>query len=387
MTGLFNDSYPPIVDGVALTVQNYAYWLHKKNRPVCVVTVKSPDVRSDDDAAFPVYRYTSVPLLIRKPFRIGLPMVDFSYRRTIDAIPFTLIHAHCPFAAGYEALRIARKRRIPLVATFHSKYRDDFERAVHSKQIAQWMVKQVIAFYEQADEVWIPQPAVEATIRAYGYKGRVTVVGNGTDLSAAGADADRIKQQAREALQIPRDRPVLLFIGQHIWEKNPRLILDALALMKETPFQLFFIGAGYAAREMQELTDKIGLSDKVAFLGMILDRELLKRYYAAADLFLFPSLYDNAPLVVREAAAMHTPSLLLKDSTAAEIITDGYNGFLSAHTREAFAGRIRSLIAAPETLAQAGRNAANTIARSWESVADEVIDRYSQLIARYAATH
>ena len=118
---------------------------------------------------------------------------------------------------------------------------------------------------------------------------------------------------------------------------------------------------------------------------MILDRELLKRYYAAADLFLFPSLYDNAPLVVREAAAMHTPSLLLKDSTAAEIITDGYNGFLCAHTREAFAKRIRSLLDDPETRARVGRNAANTIARSWESVADEVIDRYSQLIARYAA--
>jgi glycosyltransferase involved in cell wall biosynthesis len=249
------------------------------------------------------------------------------------------------------------------------------------------MVKQIVAFYEKADEVWIPQPAVEETIRAYGYRGKVTIVCNGTDLSSVGADIDRLRQQAREALQIPCDIPVMLFIGQHIWEKNTRLIIDALSLLKEETFRMFFIGTGYAARELQELTNRYGLSDKVTFLGVILDREQLKRYYAAADLFLFPSLYDNAPLVVREAAAMHTPSLLLHDSTASEIVTDNYNGFLSAHSRDAFAGRIRDLLKSPEILTQAGLHASQTIARSWESVADEVIDRYSQLIARHAARY
>ncbi|MDR1680673.1 MAG: glycosyltransferase [Prevotellaceae bacterium] len=384
MIGLFNDSYPPIIDGVALTVQNYAHWLHVKRQPVCVVTVKTPEA-AGEETAFPIYRYTSAPLPMRKPFRFGLPVVDIPFRRTIDAVPFALVHAHCPFSSGHVALRIARRLRIPLVATFHSKYRDDFARAVHSRSIAQWMVKQVIHFYEQADEVWIPQPAVEATIRAYGYKGQVTVIGNGTDLSAAGADIDRLRQQAREALHIPGHLPALLFIGQHIWEKNTRLIVDALALLDDVPFRMFFIGTGYAARELQELTARYGLADKVSFLGVILDREQLKRYYAAADLFLFPSLYDNAPLVVREAAAMHTPALLLKDSTASEIIDDNHNGFLSAHSREAFAGRIRDLLKSPETLRQAGLHASGTIARSWESVADEVIDRYAHLIARYAA--
>lgn len=43
-----------------------------------------------------------------------------------------------------------------------------------------------------------------------------------------------------------------------------------------------------------------------------MEREILKRYYVAADLFLFPSLYDNAPLVIREAAALGTPSVLIR---------------------------------------------------------------------------
>lgn len=386
MIGLFNDSYPPIMDGVALTVQNYAHWLHTKRQPVCVVTVKMPEA-SGEAPAYPVYRYASAPLPMRKPFRFGMPALDIPFRQTIDAIPFALVHAHCPFSSGRVALRLSRRQQIPLVATFHSKYQDDFERAVYIRRVAQWMVKQVVAFYEKADEVWIPQSAVEATLRAYGYKGAVTVVNNGTDLSSAGADVELLKQQARAALHIPRDIPVLLFIGQHIWEKNTRLIIDSLSLLKERPFQMFFIGTGYAARELQELADRCGLSDKVTFLGVILDRERLKRYYAAADLFLFPSLYDNAPLVVREAAAMHTPALLLHDSTAGEIITDNYNGFLSAHSREAFAGRIRDLLQSPATLQQAGRQAAQTIARSWESVADEVIARYAQLIDRHVARY
>ena len=58
---------------------------------------------------------------------------------------------------------------------------------------------------------------------------------------------------------------------------------------------------------------------------------------SAADLFLFPSMYDNAPLVVREAAMMGTPSVILKGSTASEVIVDGVNGFLADQTPDSYA--------------------------------------------------
>jgi len=79
-------------------------------------------------------------------------------------------------------LSVAKKKKVPLVATFHSKYRDDFERSVHNKRIAKLMTNEVIRFFEKADEVWIPQAAVEETIREYGFKGKVVVVENGNDL-------------------------------------------------------------------------------------------------------------------------------------------------------------------------------------------------------------
>ena len=127
------------------------------------------------------------------------------------------------------------------------------------------------------------------------------------------------------------------------------------------------------------LIGQLGLSHRVTLLGNIYDRERLKRIYAAADLFLFPSLYDTCGLVVREAAAMHTPSILLRESTAATAITDGINGFLTHNDPVDFVQQITYLMNRPEEIARVGEKAAKTISRSWESVIEEVALRYRDL--------
>jgi len=377
--GIFNDSFPPIMDGVSLTTQNYAYWLHQKHQSVCVITPKSPDY--SDNEPYPVYRYASIPIIGRKPYRLGIPEIDFQFNTEINQISFGLVHAHCPFSSGNIALSIARKQKIPLVATFHSKFRDDFEHSVRNKFIARQMTNDVIRFFEKADEVWIPQASVEETIREYGFKGKVEVVDNGNDF-ATNKPIEPIIKAARKELDIAEKEQVFLFVGQHIWEKNTRLIVETLALVKDLPFKMFFIGIGYAADDLKQLVDEMGLSDKVTFVGMITDREKLKQYYAAADLFLFPSIYDNAPLVIREAGAMHTPSILIKGSSSAENIIDNFNGFLIENSTESFASKLRELFDSPDRVHQAGANAAKSIACSWESVTDEVLDRYKKLMAR-----
>ncbi|MDO9155088.1 MAG: hypothetical protein Q7U47_15500 [Paludibacter sp.] len=106
--GIFNDSFPPIMDGVALTAQNNAYWLYHMNQPVCVITPKAPDYIIDEP--YPVYRYSSFPLFFHRPYRIGIPELDMPFQNTLDRIPFGLVHAHCPFTSGQLALRIAKKK-------------------------------------------------------------------------------------------------------------------------------------------------------------------------------------------------------------------------------------------------------------------------------------
>ena len=379
--GIFNDSFPPIMDGVALAAQNYAYWIHQKDIPVCVVTPKAPN--HVDSEPYPIYRYSSLPVVIRKPYRLGLPDFDPFIKEKLERIPFGIIHAHCPFSSAALARRITKERSIPLVATFHSKFKDDFERAVRSEHIANLMVKEVIRFFEKADEVWIPQAAVEDTIREYGFKGKVEVVDNGSDFSL-NEDIAPLKAKARKKLQVNDEELMFLFVGQHIWEKNTRLILETLAEIKELPFKMFFVGTGYAASEMKELSENLGLKNKVKFEGMLLDREQLKQYYLAADLFLFPSLYDTFGMVVHEAAICHTPSIMIENSTAAEIIQDDFNGFLINNTVASFVSKIKELATEPQKITTAGINASQTIARSWENVIDEVLDRYVQLIKRFS---
>ena len=384
MIGIFNDNFPPVLDGVAITAQNYAYWLKEMGRDVSVVTPYAPNMQEVMSAAtYPIYRYVSVPIPFRPPYRYGLPFLDIPFMRQWKQMNFELVHAHCPFTTGRLARQITKQQQIPLVATFHSKYRQDFEHNVRSKLIVDLMVKHVVRFFAQADEVWIPQAAVEPTLREYGFKGHVEVVENGNDFYTPNNHIDEMRAEMRAELGVAPDETMLLFVGQHIWEKNIGFILDSLALIKDKPFNLFMVGTGYAVREIRAKVKELQLQDKVTLLGNIHDRERLKRIDAAADLFLFPSLYDNAPLVVREAAAMHTPAMLIQNSTAAEIIDNDVNGFLTPNDVQMYADRIVYLMEHPEVLKRVGKKASTTISRSWENVIEEVILRYRDIQNSY----
>ncbi len=380
MFGIFNDCFPPVMDGVSVATRNYAYWLHQKGEQVCVVTPSADEY--EDREPFPVLRYCSIPLIFRNPYRMGLPQFDRHIRKSLNEMPFSLVHAHCPFSSGKLALEQARMRHIPMVATFHSKYRADFERCMPIKAVVDYLIRDVVDFYNQADEVWIPQASVEETLREYGYRGKIEVVDNGNDF--AGTYSDEEREQVRLQLGLKANEPLLLFVGQHIYEKNLDFLLRSVALLKDMPFRMFFIGTGYAASDLQDLARHLGLGDRVSFLGRIIERDQLRRYYLAADLFLFPSRYDNAPLVVREAAALHTPSLMLEGSTASAVIRNGENGFLTTENTEEYAGRIRSILQDPDLLARVAQGASDSLARSWEDIAGEVADRYRNLMNRFS---
>lgn len=155
---------------------------------------------------------------MRKPYRLGFPRIDFPFHNRIHRLSFSLVHAHCPFSSGNLAMRIAKNKKIPIVATFHSKYKADFERVIKNKSLVNWLLKNVIDFYESADEVWIPQAAVEETLREYGYKGKVEIVDNGNDFSDI-QDINKKRLTMRHSLGIKENEFMFLFVGQHILEK------------------------------------------------------------------------------------------------------------------------------------------------------------------------
>lgn len=381
--GIFNDSFPPILDGVTLTVENYVYWLQQKGRIPCVVTPWNPEKNS---YSFDVVRYFSLPIASRHPYRYGYPKCDpFIWKRLRDT-DFKLLHSHCPFSSGRLAVYVKKHQNVPLIGTFHSKYRSDLE---HSFRKTPWCVpiimKRILNFFNACDEVWIPQAQVEDTVREYGFKGKLTVVENGNDFaSIIKGDVGEYKRRAKRKLGIKDDEIALLFVGQHIWEKGLDVVIDTLKEINGTvPFKMNFIGNGYAFDDIKKRIADYGLSDKVKLHGVIREREILSDYYAASDLFLFPSFYDNAPLVVREAAAMGTPAILLKGSTASEVINDGKNGFLTEKSPVKFAELVRHLHDNPDELKTVSAGARETLVRSWEDVVDEVSDRYDAIIRRF----
>ncbi|HSN49776.1 MAG TPA: glycosyltransferase, partial [Bacteroidales bacterium] len=112
----------------------------------------------------------------------------------------------------------------------------------------------------------------------------------------------------------------------------------------------------------------------------ISDREILRNIYAASDLFLFPSYYDNYPLVMQEAAAFKVPTVVVDGSSCAEEIRDGINGFLIENTISSMVSKMEILMGSPDILRKAGEGARKTIYHPWENIVDSVFERYMDLI-------
>jgi len=380
--GLFVDSFTPIMDGVTTTVRNCAYWLDRMMGPTCVVTPRVPG--HADNESFNVIRFLSLPTLVRPPYRMGLPALDFRLRAILKSHDFSIVHAHSPFGAGHAALAVGRAKGVPVIATFHSKFRENLRQAIPIQRIVQDQVKRIVDFLYSVDQVWIPQESVAETLRDYGYHGPYEVVENGTDFTPS-ADTARYRARGGGYLGVPEEARVGLFVGQLVLEKNLEFLFASLPrVIAQVPhFRMVLVGEGYAKRRLQALSRELGMQDRVILRDAILDRELLKAIYARGDLFLFPSLYDNAPLVIREAAALRTPAVLVRGATAAEVIRDNHNGFLSDACPDAFAGRVVEVMRDNELRKRVGCRAQGTLCRSWESIATEIRDRYRTILSRW----
>lgn len=381
-TAQISDAYPPIMDGVAQVAKQYAHHLSKRLGPAYVVAPKVPGFV---DTEGHVLRYPSVPIPGREPYRYGLPWVSPMFMHRMTNLPLSLVHAHSPFVAGSLALHVAQSQNIPLVATFHSKYLDDVRRMFPKFDLpAEVVRRRIVDFYSQADEVWVPNARTGDTLREYGFTGPMHAVYLGTDLTVP-RDLAQSRRKAEEFLGLgPQDR-MIMYMGQIILEKNLAFLIQAMKNLQDlgTDFRFVLVGEGYARAELEKQIQELGLRN-VQFTGVIRDRNLIINLLSRAELFAFPSLYDNAPLVVREAAALGVPAVLLKDTTASEGMRDGENGFLCERDPMLYASKVKHIVENPEVRNRAGAGARQTLYRSWEEAVGEVADRYSSLIRRFS---
>lgn len=368
--GEFCDVFPPELDGVGTVVKNYATGLCAQGDETYYVAPAADDPVGE--RPFPTLLFFGIRMP-GEPYRVGVPSLDRAFKKRAAGIGFDIVHAHSPFGAGRAARRIARRCGIPLVATFHSKYYDDFLSKTHSKLLARLGTRIVVSFYRSCDEVWAVNEASADVLRSYGYRGRLRVMPNGTDPWEPQGTADALLSK----LFGTQEGPLFLFVGQHNWKKNIRTVLDGVALYaKDHPCRMLFVGQGPDKAAIEEHAEAIGIAPLCRFLGHTADREALMQLYAAADLFLFPSIYDNAPMVVREAAAAGTASVLVRGSCAAEGTEDGVNAFHCEDSPESLAATVAAALPHAQTV---GKRAKETIPRPWHDILSEVRERYAAL--------
>ena len=378
---LFIDNYFPVIDGVTETVHEYARHM---NCPVVCPAMESRYLEKND---FPYEVLTSFTL--RAPFTryaSAAPKLDPKLAGRIAAKNPDIFHIHSPSLLGEYAARLGKKTGIPVVATFHSKYYDAIYEFTKSRTISKMVTDRIVKVFESCDEVWACSEETGETLRSYGYTKPYYVMPNGTDVTVPD-NTEELKERAASVYQIPREKHVLLFVGQQIWYKNQRLILDTFRLLcdRSNDWYLIMAGSGKDEKEIEQYAASLNLSDHVLFTGLIKDRDLLKGVYLNADLLFFPSVFDNAPLVLREAAVLGVPTLATEGSNAAGAIRKNMNGFTASATPKDMSHEIMRIFT-EEDVKQIGRAARDTIPLSWEELIPMVLEEYRKVIDQYGRT-
>ena len=376
--GIFNDSFFPMTDGVLMVIDNYAKRLAKFANVIVFV----PKYKEDyDDSRFnyKVVRCKSIktPLYV---YALPTPDIDRNFKEELEKSNLDIVHIHSPFTVGKIGLKYAKKHNIPVVATMHSQFRQDFKRFFKNDFIAERFNRSLINLFEKCDECWAVNSEVGRIFHEdYGYSKLPRTMDNATEMLP-------IKNK-KEAISFIKDKhsikneKILLFVGRINKLKNIYFIAKALELVKDRlDYKMIFMGTGPDEKDFKEYINNSSIKDKVIFVGNITDRELVAKYFAAADLFLFPSLYDASSIVQIEAASQSLPGLFLKGAATTANVIDNENGFLENNDIKDYADRIVEIFNDKKLLDSVSKRAFEELYVNWDMKIDEVYKLYLDLI-------
>ena len=367
--GFFIDTYYPMIDGVITVVDNYARCLSKYAN----VTVFAPLIdKNYDDSKLPykVVRCKSVKLGF-VDYSLPEPKLDREFLKELNNSNLDIVHIHSPFTIGKIGINYAKKHNIPVIATMHSQYKQD-----------SMGTKIIIDVFNKCDECWAVNSGIaKLYYEEYKYKIMPEVTTNATDFKRV-EDVDKAKKEINDIHNIGDNYKVFLFVGRINKLKNVFFIVDALKEIKNIKYKMIFVGNGQDEEELKKYIRNNKLEDNIIFTGKITDKELLAKYYARADLFLFPSLYDASSIVQIEAASQSLPVLFLENAKTSSDIKDNINGFLSKDDPKEYAKRIEEIMSDTKLYNKVSENAYKDLYVTWEDVTKKAYERYITLIER-----
>ena len=381
--GLFNDSFPPMTDGVGMVVDNYARRLCK----IANVIVFVPGYKEDfDDSKLPykVVRCRSIKLPV-VDYSLPLPLVSNSFRREVRKYDFDIIHIHSPFSIGRFGVNYARRHRIPVIGTMHSQYEQDFLRAFNNPKVARELVRDVVKIYNRCTRCYAVNSGMsDLYYNDYGVKKKPLVLSNATEMTYV-ENQKKSRDRINQMHSLKDTDKVFLFVGRINKLKNILFIVDSLEKLNQKKLQysykMLFVGHGQDEKTLKEYIHKKKLDSSIILCGNCEDRELLRDYYVRSDLFLFPSLYDASSIVQIEAASQKVPTVFLDGSKTASDITNRVNGFL-AKNEEDFANIIDEAMNDKELYQKVSEGAYKDVYKNWDMVIKEVYKIYQSFVKK-----
>ncbi|WP_353684125.1 glycosyltransferase family 4 protein [Thermodesulfovibrio sp. 3907-1M] len=195
---------------------------------------------------------------------------------------------------------------------------------------------------------------------------KIKAIYNGVDTEKFSPKNRKKNSQLRQALNLPEDRKIILFVGSGFKRKGLFTLLKAMAILKHKPYLLLVIGKGDIKKYMK-ISKNLGIENKVFFMGT---RKEIENFYAIANLFVLPTIYDPFSNAALEAMASGIPVITTTNNGVAELIEEGKEGFTikNPFAHEELADKINTAMESTEKMGEFARKKAEhfTIQRAVE---------------------
>jgi glycosyltransferase involved in cell wall biosynthesis len=284
-----------------------------------------------------------------------------------------LIHVVSPTLLGVYGLDVAKRRRIPAVGSFHTDFASYFPYyRLNGLEPQGW--RYLRWFYNRCRATFAPSGDTQTVLRRHGFR-RVALWERGIDPRAF---SPAYRSEALRRRIGAADRPVLLYVGRLVREKNLLHLAAAVDLLQARGdrFELVLVGDGPLAAEL-----RARLPD--AHFPGFQEGEALAQWYASADLFVFPSTTETFGNVILEAFASGLPVVAADPGGVRDLVRPDENGVLARpDDADDLAARIHALLSRPALLTQLGRGAVVTAAHyAWPAVNRRLLAGYRRVLA------